>query len=447
MVSIAIDLGRATSKRLSRAHVYISVFPLILLTFCVVLLTVSPLIAVIVAAFRDAPPGQPGNWTLQGFATILSEPQYLSVIWTSIWLALLRAVLATVIAVVVAWILARTDCPFRDHLEFLVFLSFFFPVLGKVLGWALLASPNTGYINQLLRLLPIWSGDTGPLNIYSYEGVIFVSVMGWSITLIMFLLPAFRAMDASLEESAFVSGASAWRTFLTVTAPLMKPAIVAVFILALVRLFSSFETELFLGSRAGIYVFTNKIFDLMNILPPDYPTAFALALLLLLVTFALVVFNWVIIGGRSYTTVTGRSYSARPMRLGKLKWVAFSFVAIYLLFALILPVLVLIHTSFIKTAGLNVLSPDSYTLRNWNTLLSLEIPRRALINSLIMSIVATTIGMIVYSLVAYVVTRTDYKGRKILDLAAWLPWGCPITGTRYGCALGGNAITTSDIVW
>ena len=54
------------------------------------------------------------------------------------------------LAVILSWIIARTDCPFRNQLEFLLILSFFFPLLGKVLGWALLLSPQKGYLNQLL---------------------------------------------------------------------------------------------------------------------------------------------------------------------------------------------------------------------------------------------------------------------------------------------------------
>jgi iron(III) transport system permease protein len=42
-----------------------------------------------------------------------------------------------------------------------------------------------------------------------------------------------------------------------------------------------------------------------------------------------------------------------------------------------------------------------------------------------MSIVATTPGMILYSLVSSVVTKTRYRGRRLLDLAAWVPWAVP----------------------
>ena len=150
-----------------------------------------------------------------------------------------------------------------------------------------------------------------------------------------------------------------------------------------------------------------------------------MVLLLLIITFMLVIVNWIMIGRRNYTTVTGRSYSARPMRLGPMRWLAFAFVGGYLTLSFILPALVIIQTSYINIIGFDVLNPDSYSFRNWETILSLQIPRQSFINSLIVSLVATTIGVCLYSLVSYVIVKTDFKGRRALDLAAWVPWAVP----------------------
>jgi len=396
------------------------------LTLLVAVLTVTPVAIALVASFRTAPVGQHGIWTFSGVATVIHDPTTARVIWTTVWLAVVRAGLATLLAVVLAWILARTDCPLRGGLEIVLLLSLFFPLVGRVLAWAVLASPRTGYINQLLRMLPFVGGTRGPLNIFSYEGVIFVSVLGFSGLLTVLMLPAFRGIDASLEESARMCGASARTTLFRIIVPLMRPAIVAAFVLSMVRVLSGFETEVFLGTPAGVFVFTNKIYQAMEgLFPPDYPTAFTMVLLLLAVTFLLVVLNWIIVGRRNYTTITGRSYSARPMRLGRLRWLAFAFVAFYFLLSLILPAIVIIQTSFINIVGFDVLNPDSYSLRNWNAILSLQLPRQSIGNSLFVGIVATTLGVGLYSIVSYVIVKTDFRGRRALDLAAWVPWGVP----------------------
>src|SRR5439155_1671745 len=112
--------------------------------------------------------------------------------------------------------------------------------------------------------------------------------------------------------------------------------------------------------------------------------------------------------------------SARPMQLGKLRWVAFGFVVLFFFVSVVLPAVMLIQVSFIRFIGLNVFDLNSYTLDNWRRMLTLRVNRLALTNSLVMSIVATTVGMIIYSLVSYVVTRSRYKGRHLLHLAAWV---------------------------
>ena len=410
----------------SRGGIQTSTLLMGALTLGVAVLTVTPVAVALVASFRTAPVGQPGIWTVSGILNVARDPATLHVVWTTVWMGVIRAALATLIAVMLAWILARTDCPFRGQLEIVLLLSFFFPLVGRILGWAVLASPRTGYLNQLLRLLPFVSGRTGPLNVFSYPGVIFVSALGFSGVLTILMLPAFRGMDASLEESARMSGASARSTLFRIIVPLMRPVILAAFILALVRVLSGFETEVFLGTPAGVVVFTNKIYlALQGVFPPDYPTAFTMVLLLLCITFLLVILNWMLIGRRNYTTVTGRSYSARPMRLGRLRWLAFGFVGLYLTLSFILPALVIIQTSFINIVGFDVLNPDSYSFRNWNTILSLQIPRQSFANSLLVSIVATTIGVSIYSLVSYVIVKTNFRARRALDLAAWVPWGVP----------------------
>src|SRR5262249_10676432 len=190
------------------------------------------------------------------------------------------------------------------------------------------------------------------------------------------------------------------RTVLRILVPLLRPAILAAFILSLTRLLSSFETEVFLGGSAGIYVLTNKIYERMvQIFPPDFRTGMSLAMLLLVITFALVLVNWRFLGTRDYTTVTGRGYSARPMALGRRRWVAFGFVVLFFVVSVALPVAMLIQVSFIRFVGLSIVDPASYTWDNWRRMLTLRINRLALTNSLVMSIVATTAGMILYSLV------------------------------------------------
>src|SRR5262245_23878007 len=143
------------------------------LLIAVAILTVTPVVTALLAGFRDAPPGRPGAISAESIRAslaVMEEPEVWRILWTTVWLSTVRAALALVLAVVLAWIIARTDCPFRNQLEFLLVLSFFFPLLGKVLGWALLLSPQKGYLNQLLRELTFFEGDKVRLVVFLLVG-------------------------------------------------------------------------------------------------------------------------------------------------------------------------------------------------------------------------------------------------------------------------------------
>ena len=95
------------------------------------------------------------------------------------------------------------------------------------------------------------------------------------------MTPAFRRMDASMEEASRMSGASALTTMVRITVPAMTPVIIVVFLLSVIRIFSSFEIELLLGVPWGFYVYSTKIVDLARQEPPLVNQAAALGSVIL----------------------------------------------------------------------------------------------------------------------------------------------------------------------
>jgi iron(III) transport system permease protein len=112
-------------------------------------------------------------------------------------------------------------------------------------------------------------------------------------------------------------------------------------------------------------------------------------------------------------------------RLGRWRWVAFGFVAAYLLLSLVLPAVVLIYASFAKSVGVNMFSPQGYTLNNWQSILSLQLPRSSIGNTFVLSLSAATIGGIIGTMIAYVLVRMKFRGNRLLEFAAWIPWTVP----------------------
>ena len=106
-----------------------------------------------------------------------------------------------------AWLLARTDIPCKRGIEFAFWFSFFMPALPVTLGWILALDPKVGLVNKALAMLPFVEGPV--FNIYSFWGIIWVHLTASTLGVkVMFLTPAFRNLDAPLEEASRVAGAT-----------------------------------------------------------------------------------------------------------------------------------------------------------------------------------------------------------------------------------------------
>ena len=121
-------------------------------------------------------------------------------------MALTRQAIALLIGAFFAWLIARTDIPMKGLLEFFFWLSFFLPALPETMGWILLLDPKYGLMNQGLISLGILSQPI--FNIYSFWGIVWAHMGGTVSVKVMLLAPAFRNLDAVLEEASKISGAS-----------------------------------------------------------------------------------------------------------------------------------------------------------------------------------------------------------------------------------------------
>jgi iron(III) transport system permease protein len=398
-----------------------TLLPLLLLAVTVAMV-IYPLAMVLYGSVRDVAPGQLGAFTLDNWRTVLADPSTLQLLATSVLIAVPRTILALLLATVFAWCLARTTTPGKRLLEGLLVFLFFLPELPWVLAWMLLGAPNVGLLNQWLRLLV--PGVETFVNVYSYGGLIVLGAVRSAPVLFLFVYPAFQTMDATLEEAARMAGASAWRTIWRIDLPLLLPALLASGILSFVVAMEAFEIPQLLGTPAKIFVFTTRIYDLAyGGHVARFGPAMVLAVLLLLLTVSLIAVQWRILRGRAYTTISGRGYQARHLDLGAWRWAPFAAIVTFFIVFGALPFVVLLLNSFMELSGF--LSWEMRTTRHWTDALSRTAVLTSVKDTLAVGVTAATLGTIVSALISYVVTRTRWAGRQVLDMVAWAPWAVP----------------------
>lgn len=384
-------------------------------------LSVYPMAMLFYGSLHSTPPGIPGEFNLDGYAGLLT-PENLGILANTVVISLIHTVLSMALAILMAWIIARTDTPARATLEVLITLPFFIPPILTATAWAMLGNARVGTINLVWRWLT--GTDDTLIDVYSYGGVIWHMMQYATPFIFLFVVDAFRAMDPSLEESSRMSGATRWQTFWRVTFALMLPVTTSAFILSFIRGMESFESAVFFGTPVNINVITTQIYNsITQRAQPDYQSATSLGFAAMALMFLLLVLQSRLLKGRSFTTVTGKGYSPNVMRLGWMRWVTFSVCIAFFIATVALPIGQLLLSSFFQFFGFYQL--DMLTLEHYRSIWANDEFWQALGNTMLLGFVGATATMLLGGVVAYITTRTQWRGRRLIDLLAWLPWMMP----------------------
>ncbi len=408
-------MGSANTARSMKARKGYFIMAAVLLSLGFFL--IWPVLLILINSFNTADDWlvDPRVWGFDHWNTAFAKPDLLVTIWNSVMIWGLTAAISFPVGVTIAWILARTKIPWSRQLEFLFWVAYMVPSLPVTIAWINLLDPYIGFINVALMELPFI--DQGPFNIFSVEGIVWVNLMGNGIVLkVMLLTPAFRNMDAAMEEAARVSGAGNLRTALKVTLPLMITPMVLVLALQLLRVFQSFETELLLGEPFNFYVYSTKIYALVRTEIPNYGEAAALASVTMLIIALIIPLQRWIIQRRRYTTLTG-SFKPGLVDFGNWNYVLFAAIVLLLVVLSIMPVIVLTLGSFMTRIGYFELG---FTLDHWVAVLANPVFLLALKTTLIIATVAAICSPLLFSVLAYILVRTRLPWRVVLD---WVIWG------------------------
>jgi len=360
-------------------------------------------------------------FTLENYVAAYGTPETLALFWTSVRFASGTALFALLLGTTLAWMNERTNTPFKGLFFALSLIPLVIPSILFTVAWILLASPQIGIVNLVIQG---WLGLEEPLfDIYSLPGMIWVDGLHYSPMAFLLMTAAFRAMDPSLEESATMSGANILQVAWRVTLRLTWPAIVATVLILFVRAIESFEVPALLGLPVGIEVFTSAIYQAVHRYPSQVGLASAYAVALLVMTTGGVYFvSRLSSRGSKYATMTGKGFRPRQIDLGRWRWLTAAIFVVYFLLIVVLPFAVLLWSSFQRFYSVPSMEAlQNLTLDPYRFILSYPNLTRTVLNSLMLSFGAATIVMLVTSVICWLVVKTTFPGRWLLDNVASLP--------------------------
>jgi iron(III) transport system permease protein len=400
-------------------------------------LVLYPVAMLLLGALTGADPVVDGfrlsGLSLANFATVLGNPNVHLALANSLIACTGGTAIAVVIGLAFAWIVVRTDTPWKGLIASAGMLPLFVPPLVGAVAWAILGSPRTGLLNTVLARM----GVEWRFNLYSMPGLIFVFGIYYAPYVYMFTSAALRNMDPSLEEAAEISGAGPLRTILTITFPLVAPAIASGMLLSFVVMLGIYGIPAVLGTPANIPVLTTYIYTLTAWSPPLYSTAASVAIILMVVTGLLVVLQQKLLSGRSYTTVAGKAFRPRALRLGPWRFLTLGLAILYLLVVVVLPSLALLVAAtrkflFIRDLA-SLFDMRQYGLLHFERLFANPLTVSSIVNTLKVGAITAVLGGVLAFAIGYTSVRTQAPGRRIIDAIATLPVAIPglVIGVAY----------------
>lgn len=389
------------------------------------ILTVGPVVMLVFGSFSTGLTAF-GDFTLDKYRGAYTDPALLEVMTNTTIFVLGSSTLSTTLALVLAYLNHRTDIPFKVMFRVLSIVPMMIPHLLFAVSWALLLNPSNGIVNVALR------------NAFGLEGAVFDVYTLWGMILVEGLLdlpiayliiaPAMASFDVALEESSRVCGAGTWRTLVRVTLPVLRPAILAAFILGVVRSLASFAVPSVIGMPGRVNVLATHLYQMIATgFATDYGKAAAVGMSVLAASVTLIfVYRALTAESEKFVTISGRGYRPQVIALKAARIPLFLVVATLSFVMAVLPVATLVYTSLVPYAM--VPSARAFSMmgfRHWEAVLNDPLSLLSLKNSLFLGVVGATLGVVLSVFVAYVIVKVKSRASGMLESLSYLSFSFP----------------------
>ena len=363
------------------------------------------------------------GFTLETFKRIYTYPLNWNALRNTLVTAGLSMVFGVMIAFPLAWLVGRTDMYGRKFFRTLFVMTYMVPPYVGAMAWLRLLNPRVGTLNVFLANL--FGLSENPFNIYTIGGLVWVLTTFYYPYAFITISRAMEKMDPSLEEASKVSGASPLKTVMTVTFPIMLPSIVAAGLLVFVSAASCYGIPSIIGAPGQIDTVTTRIIDYVYVGSAEGLTdATTLAVSLMIIANLVLYVSTFVCGKKQYITVSGKSTRPNIVELGKWRLPVTLLVSVFALIVVVIPFATVAMTSFTTNLG-KPLSAANFTTRYWHILFTRKGILDTVKNSLISASVAATAGIVISCVMAWLLTRTQAKGRHIPDFLITVGSGTP----------------------
>jgi len=374
----------------------------ILLTAAAVL---APLSLIVYQSLLDAPFFDAVKHVgVAAYDFIFADPDFWMALRNSLLIAAGMTVIAVPLGAVLAFVMERTDFPGKRFIEPMLLVPSFVSPMVLSFGYVVAAGPVGFY--------SVWATDVfgvAPWGLYSLAAMSVIAGLTHVPNVYIYASSALKNLGSDVEEAARVAGASPFRVAVSVSLPLIMPALLFSAVLIFFLGLELFGLPLVLGDPEGHLVLSTYLYKLTNKLgTPSYHLMAAVAVCIVALTIPLVLLQRRLLQNvRKYATIRGKAGRIRELPLGAWKWVAVALVALWLFVAVIVPISGIALRAFVTNWGFGVRLAEAFTLGNFREVFKEPTDVRAIWNTVLLGTVGGAITVACYTAIGFATHRRN----------------------------------------
>ena len=383
-------------------------------------LVIYPLARVFIQAFFVN-----GKFDFSIVQQVLSYPDLGQILLNTVILVASSMVLALFFGALFAWLMERTDARIGRLAALMPMLPMLMPAIAGAIGWVFLLAPQAGFINGIIRAVLNLFGahlTTGPLNIYSWTGLIALYTAYQIPFAFLMITSGLRNSDASMEEASRISGASLGRTLRRITIPVLRPSLGAAALYMVWFGFSFYSVPVVLGTQMNVKVLPVEIVKLLTFtFPANTNVAVGLSIFLVIAIGTAWYFQGRILRNNRHSSIGGKGQRNSITKLGKLRRPAQALLVLYFALTFVFPLIAqaVVALNGYWTTAINWSALD--VTRLWTGITSNSEALTAFGTSGLLGLIGATIGITVAAVFALYLREHRSRLSRALDGIIKLP--------------------------
>jgi iron(III) transport system permease protein len=282
---------------------------------------------------------------------------------------------------------------------------------------------NNGFISSTLLHIQ-------RANVYGFRGLLFAQVLTFFPVSYITLRGVLESINPTLEDAAMDLGGNRLKIFLKVTFPLAIPGIASSILLLFVESLADFGNPLILAGSNFPILSVQAYLEITGMYNLPKGTALAFILLIPSVTAYMLQKYWV--SKKQYITVTGKpTASSNKVVSPAARWIIFAFAC------LIAGVVLMVYASIVWGAFATTWGHDNtLTLKNFEYVF--KVGFKSVKDTLIIAGISTPVSGIMGMVIAFLVVRKQFFGRRYMEFSSMLSFAVPGTVIGIGYILAFN---------